>query len=136
MILQRISTTRSPRSSAAIIAGQATARRSNSTRRTEFPNYRGSPWVERVQQHEILVPCDHAGAELSRSLPKNTIGKTLRSELGHVLGFVPGIDEPPGECRRQIRVDEEPHGSAEATTGWSVARLANSSAAVMSSFSR
>jgi hypothetical protein len=56
--------------------------------------------------------------------------------IAYVVRLILFERQPLSECRREVRIDEKFHRSEAAKTGWSVARDANSSAAVMSLSSR
>ena len=88
------------------------------------------------EKHEILVLGDDARSGFNSFLPYRPVGGLRHPEVLGVRGLMADGDQRRGEARRQVGVNEESHHSAAAMTGWSTARAAYSSAAVMSSSSR
>jgi hypothetical protein len=99
-------------------SGQASQQHASGGITDTNPNNGGAGRVERVQQDKVLVLGHDTRIHISGPLPDSAVGHALDPEITDVLRFMPLGNQPSAQGRRQIGVDEKPHGrSAAAKTG-------------------
>jgi hypothetical protein len=71
--------------------------------------------VVRLQEDEILILCHDASVQVSGMPPYGAVRRVRKANIASMPRA--HRHEPLRQCRRQIGVDEEPHGPAAVKTG-------------------